>query len=142
MPLWRVFHAPSAFTPELKKSFAAAVTELYTAPPVSLPAFYVNVVFIPLSEENIWIGGEPRRDFVRIVIEQIARSLPAVPAGPDGESEEGQKAKAYRKGWMDRVNEVRSRCFSLGRELHRWGLRWGGAEMVRGVCVLTGLSRL
>jgi hypothetical protein len=93
MPLWRIFSHPDTFSLEQRAAIARDVTALYGL----LPAFYVNVIFINSSENDIWIGGKPKTNFVRIVIEQIARTL------PDGTTEDG---KARRKGWMDRVNEV------------------------------------
>jgi phenylpyruvate tautomerase PptA (4-oxalocrotonate tautomerase family) len=98
MPLWRIFHHPSAFTAEQKQALAADITKLYTSPPVSLPAFYVNVLFVALEEDQLFIGGAARRDFVRIAIEQIARTM------PDADSATGA---AHRAAWMDRINEVR-----------------------------------
>ncbi len=97
MPLWRIFAHPDTFSYEQRKGISAAITKLYTRPPVSLPAFYVNVIFIDAKEDQIWIGGEPKSNFVRIVIEQIARTMPS----PD--TIQGQK---FRTGWMDRINEV------------------------------------
>lgn len=94
MPVWRIFHHPTAFTAEQKRSFANDVTRLY-ADKGRLPEFYVNVLFIPLEEDGFYIGGQARKDFVRIVIEQIARTMP----GPD--TEEG---KSFRKRWMDAIN--------------------------------------
>ena len=47
----------------------------------------------------MYVGGKPRSNFVRIAIEQIARTM------PDPNTEKG---KAYRKGWMDMINEVYS----------------------------------
>lgn len=105
MPLWRVYAHPATFTKEQKAGLAAAITKLYVDPPVSLPAFYVNVLFIPLQEDEIWIGGETRKNFVRITVEQIARTMPS----PDTE-----QGRAYRTGWMDTINDVRcSRVISM-----------------------------
>jgi hypothetical protein len=97
MPLWRIFAHPDTFSYEQRKGISAAITKLYTSPPVSLPAFYVNVIFIDAKEDQMWIGGEQKSNFVRIVIEQIARAMPT----PD--TIEGQKS---RTGWMDMINEV------------------------------------
>lgn len=90
MPLWRIFTHPTVFTPAQKRSLAQAITKVYVEE-VGLPAFYVNVLFIPLQEDELWIAGEPRKNFVRIVVEQIARTMPT---------------EEVRRGWMDRVNEV------------------------------------
>jgi phenylpyruvate tautomerase PptA (4-oxalocrotonate tautomerase family) len=97
MPVWRIFYNPSALSADQRQSLAKDVTKLYTEPPLGLPAFYVNVLFIPLKENEFFIGGEPRSNFVRIVIEQIARTM----LGP--ETEEGRQA---RSGWNDKIVEV------------------------------------
>lgn len=104
MPLWRIFYHPSAFTSDQKAALAKAITNIYASPPARLPEFYVNVLFIPVQEDEYYIGGEARTNFVRIVIEQIARAM------PDPSTEEG---KGHRKAWMDRITEV-----SLLRSLH------------------------
>lgn len=83
MPLWRIYAHPATFTKEQKAGLAAAITKLYVDPPVSLPAFYVNVLFISLQEDEIWIGGETRKNFVQITIEQIARTMDA-PGSAEG----------------------------------------------------------
>lgn len=96
MPLWRIFAHPETFTTDQKRALAAVITELYTSAPISLPAFYVNVLFIPLQEDDIWIGGETRKNFVRIAVEQIARQLP-----PDGE-----ERKQRTHWWLEKINAV------------------------------------
>jgi len=133
MPLWRIFAHPSTFSFDQKKGIADAVTKLYTSEPINLPAFYVNVLFIPLKEDEcvpppllsssletvlreskqltdnanrVFIGGQPRKNFVRIVIEQIARQM------PDPSTEEGRGA---RMGWMDMINEVLLSLYSKER---------------------------
>lgn len=93
MPLWRVFCNPGTFSKDQKAALARDVTATYK----SLPAFYVNVIFIECGDDNIWIGGEAKRNFVRIVIEQIARQLP---------SEATDEGRAHRRRFMDRINEV------------------------------------
>lgn len=95
MPLWRIFSHPTTFTLPQRAGLAKAITHLYVSR--GLPAFYVNVLFIDLDERAVWIGGEPRKNFVRIVIEQIARTM------PDPDTEAGRK---QRTGWMDMINEV------------------------------------
>jgi phenylpyruvate tautomerase PptA (4-oxalocrotonate tautomerase family) len=97
MPLWRVFAHPTTFSVEQRASFAKAVTNLYVSR--GLPAFYVNVIFLDVTENQVWIGGEPKKNFVRIVIEQIARTMP----NPDTE-----KGRTHRKGWMDEINNVKA----------------------------------
>lgn len=95
MPLWRIFSNPSTFTPPQREGLAKAITGLYTN--VGLPAFYVVVVFINLDEDSSFIGGERNPNFVRIVVEQIARAM------PDAGTEIG---KVHRKAWMDGINAV------------------------------------
>jgi phenylpyruvate tautomerase PptA (4-oxalocrotonate tautomerase family) len=69
MPLWRIFAHPETFSHDQRKGLAEAVTKLYKA----LPAFYVNVIFIDVKEEQVWVGGQAKSNFVRIVVEHIAR---------------------------------------------------------------------
>lgn len=89
MPLWRIFSHPSTFSPDQRQALASDITSIYTR--AGLPAFYVNVVFIDVSETAIFIGGQPRKNFVRIVVEHIARTLETPEA---------------RKGFMDRADAV------------------------------------
>jgi len=95
MPLWRVFSHPSTFSHDQRAVLAQKVTELYVSR--GLPAFYVNVVFVDIGDDGLWVGGEPNTNFVRVVVEQIARTM----ASP--ETEDG---KQKRKGWMDMINET------------------------------------
>ena len=99
MPLWTIYHPPSTFTtPSSKSAFAAAITAIYTSIP--LPAFYVNVLFIPVDASSYYIGGVARpsprdasknlgpgpdseKPFVRITIENIARKMYGVPLSPN-----------------------------------------------------------
>ncbi|KIX03416.1 uncharacterized protein Z518_06968 [Rhinocladiella mackenziei CBS 650.93] len=110
MPLWRIFTHPETFNHSQRAGIAKAVTDLYVS--YSLPAFYVNVIFVNVDEEDVWVGGESKSNFVRIVIEQIARSM----SPPD--TEEGRKA---RRSWMDRINGV-LRPYILGRKELDWEL--------------------
>lgn len=89
MPLWRIFSHKDTFSTEQRQNIASDVTALYVN--VGLPAFYVNVIFIDVEETGIWIGGEMRKSFVRIAIEQIARKM-------DDED--------LRRDWMKMINEV------------------------------------
>jgi phenylpyruvate tautomerase PptA (4-oxalocrotonate tautomerase family) len=95
MPLWRIFSHPQTFSKDQRVGIAQNVTELYISR--GLPAFYVNVIFVDVDENGIFIGGEPKKNFVRIVIEQIARTM----SSPD--TEEGQKSRTM---WMDMINDV------------------------------------
>ncbi|KAK4201942.1 putative oxalocrotonate tautomerase [Triangularia verruculosa] len=75
MPLWLVYHPEGTFsTPEEKKALTTDIIKIYTM--AGLPAFYVIVNFIKLTDDNIFIGGEnpSQRDkpFIRLVAEHIA----------------------------------------------------------------------
>jgi Putative oxalocrotonate tautomerase enzyme len=48
------------------------------------------VQFLDVDEKAVFIGGEPKTNFVRIVIEQIARVLP----------------EERYTWWMDTINDV------------------------------------
>ena len=97
MPLWRIFCNPTAFSNEQKQGLADAITKLYVDG-AHLPPFYVNVLFIPLEQDNYYIGGVPKANFVRIAIEQIARSM------PDPKTEQGKRfAERYMDGRMHEV---------------------------------------
>ncbi|TDU28882.1 phenylpyruvate tautomerase PptA (4-oxalocrotonate tautomerase family) [Panacagrimonas perspica] len=74
MPLWKVYHPVGAYTPQEKQAFSKAITKLYTSIPI--PAFYVGVIFQEVPADSFYMGGEPRKDFVRIWIDHIARTLP------------------------------------------------------------------
>jgi len=59
MPLWRIYHPEGTFvSPTHKKGLADSITSIYTSG--GLPAFYVVVLFIPLSPSNIYVGGQTR----------------------------------------------------------------------------------
>uniref|UniRef100_A0AC34F012 Tautomerase cis-CaaD-like domain-containing protein n=1 Tax=Panagrolaimus sp. ES5 TaxID=591445 RepID=A0AC34F012_9BILA len=76
MPLHRIYHTPGQFSSEQKKGLADAITKIYTDPKeAGLPAFYVVVIFVPIDEENFFVGGETTKNFVRISIQHIARSF-------------------------------------------------------------------
>lgn len=76
MPLWRIFHPPSLYTPSEKATLARAITSVYTTrSPAKLPAFYVNVLFVEYAPGSFFIGGEPVTDFVRFAGEHIARHM-------------------------------------------------------------------
>jgi phenylpyruvate tautomerase PptA (4-oxalocrotonate tautomerase family) len=96
MPLWKIYAHPDTFTPAQRAAIAQDITALYVNQ-VNLPAFYVNVFFIPLEQDSMFIGGEPRKNFVRITADHIARTMPS----PDT-----QAGRDHRNGWMDAVNQV------------------------------------
>src|SRR4051812_5972733 len=93
MPLWRIFASPSTFSPAQREGIAKTITTLYR----SLPAFYVDVIFIDIAENGMWVGGVESKNFVRIAVEQIARQM------PDANTEEGQ---LMRTRWMDIITKV------------------------------------
>ncbi len=74
MPLHRIYHQPSAFSSTDKQTLSERITKLYTD--VGLPAFYVVVLFIPVEQESFFVGGKPTDNFVRVVIQHLARQIP------------------------------------------------------------------
>jgi phenylpyruvate tautomerase PptA (4-oxalocrotonate tautomerase family) len=74
MPLWHIYTPVDAYSTEDKGALSAALMSLYVD--AGLPKFYVNVLFHEVAEENYFIGGQPRNNFVRLVGEHIARQLP------------------------------------------------------------------
>ena len=73
MPMWIIACPPDAYADAEKQAFADRITDLYAG--VGLPRFYVTVLFQELPKESFFIGGQPSSDFIRIWIDQIARSL-------------------------------------------------------------------
>ena len=74
MPLWKIHHPVGAYTAEDKKEFAEAITRVYDAVPI--PRFYVVVIFEEVAGENLFVGGVAHDKFVRLSIDQMARTLP------------------------------------------------------------------
>ena len=72
MPLWKIYHPADAFTPEDRKAISVAITDIYGR---VMPRFYVNVLFQEIPEDSFFIGGEPRRNFIRIWVDHIARRM-------------------------------------------------------------------
>ncbi|EXJ67680.1 uncharacterized protein A1O5_09026 [Cladophialophora psammophila CBS 110553] len=95
MPLWRIFSHPSTFSSSQREGISKAITDLFVS--YGLPPFYVVVLFIDVDEKGCFVGGESKKNFVRIAVEQIARVM----MGPETEW-----GKARRKAWMDRINGV------------------------------------
>ena len=75
MPLWNVYHPVGAYSAQDKQVFAERITKLYTNIPI--PKFYVGIVFQEVAKDSLFIGAEPRNDFVRIRVDHIARTLPS-----------------------------------------------------------------
>ncbi|KAL9935709.1 hypothetical protein V8E36_005286 [Tilletia maclaganii] len=81
MPLHRIYHTKAVFQdPAERQALAKAITDIYSGPNsrAQLPKFYVVVVFVPLEEGNLFVGGdvEEAREFVRFSVEHIAVQLP------------------------------------------------------------------
>jgi phenylpyruvate tautomerase PptA (4-oxalocrotonate tautomerase family) len=74
MPMWQIFAPAGAYDTADKKAFSTAITDIY-ADLAGLPRFYVVVVFEERPPGTVWVGGEPADNFVRVVIDHIARQL-------------------------------------------------------------------
>lgn len=102
MPLWTVHHTQGSLTETDRDLLATTITDLYSI----LPRFYVAVVFEEAPPRSLYIGGEPSARFVRITVDQIARTLPSPEA---------------RSRWMSLVNDTLIPFMAernLGWELH------------------------
>jgi phenylpyruvate tautomerase PptA (4-oxalocrotonate tautomerase family) len=74
MPMW-IVHAPEGvYSSEDKKKISEAITSIYVEF-VDLPKFYVVVRFDEYPTDSMWLGGEPANDFVRFVVDHIARQM-------------------------------------------------------------------
>jgi phenylpyruvate tautomerase PptA (4-oxalocrotonate tautomerase family) len=71
MPYWKVYHSVDTLTPEDKSAIAHGVTQWYVA--AGLPAFYVNVFFLPLPPSNFYTSGKSESKKVSIEILHVAR---------------------------------------------------------------------
>jgi phenylpyruvate tautomerase PptA (4-oxalocrotonate tautomerase family) len=87
MPLWTISHSAGCLDGDGRQDLATRVTALYRG----LPPFYVAVVFHEMPAGALFIGGRQRERFVRISVDQIARTLPDA---------------AARERWTDMVNAV------------------------------------
>src|ERR1700731_2942926 len=74
MPLWKIHHPAGAYSPEDKNEFAEAITQVYEAVPI--PRFYVVIIFEEVAADSFYVGGESHDHFVRLQIDQMARTLP------------------------------------------------------------------
>src|SRR5258707_4811988 len=82
MPLWNVYCVEGTYSKEDKRTFAEAITDIYASgagglPEMTMPRFYVVVVFHDVPKDSLFIGGVPRNDFVRFSIDHIAYAMPA-----------------------------------------------------------------
>jgi phenylpyruvate tautomerase PptA (4-oxalocrotonate tautomerase family) len=89
MPLWKIHHPAGEYSDADKKAFSEAITRVYEAVPI--PRFYVVVIFEGVSPDDMYVGGETHGTFVRIQIDQMARTLP----GP-----------VIREWWVRNLDEV------------------------------------
>jgi phenylpyruvate tautomerase PptA (4-oxalocrotonate tautomerase family) len=89
MPLWKIHHPAGEYSVDDKKGFAGAITQVYDAVPI--PRFYVVVIFEDVLADSFYVGGEPHGRFVRIQVDQMARTLP----GP-----------VIREWWVRNLDEV------------------------------------
>ncbi|BDA43043.1 hypothetical protein COCOBI_04-0530 [Coccomyxa sp. Obi] len=70
MPLHLIYSAKGVFSPSDKEAIAQNITNIYG---VTLPKFYVVVVFVDVDEDSIYVGGKPNSRFVRLVTQHLAR---------------------------------------------------------------------
>jgi phenylpyruvate tautomerase PptA (4-oxalocrotonate tautomerase family) len=75
MPLLRFYFAPNLLSQAEKHELAKKITALYTSRS-PMPAFYVDVVYIEVPPDSIYVGGEEAGDFIRICIEHIYMDFP------------------------------------------------------------------
>jgi phenylpyruvate tautomerase PptA (4-oxalocrotonate tautomerase family) len=74
MPLWKIHHPAGEYSDADKKAFSEAITRVYEAVPI--PRFYVVVIFEGVATGDMFVGGDSHGKFVRIQIDQMARTLP------------------------------------------------------------------
>lgn len=74
MPYWEIFTPEGAFTEEDKQRLTADLTKVYVDF-VNLPEFYVVIRFQETPENTMYVGGKPKNNFVRIVVDHIARQM-------------------------------------------------------------------
>ena len=75
MPLWRIYHATGALSPPDQEELAQIITKLYSTPPATLPAFYVDVIYIEVPADKVFVAGKARNDFIRFSVEHLAAHL-------------------------------------------------------------------
>jgi hypothetical protein len=71
MPFWKIYHSLNTLTQQDKATLSASITEYYTS--IGLPAFYVNIFYLPLSSADFFVGGKPIFKKLSIEILHIAR---------------------------------------------------------------------
>ena len=72
MPLWTIHHSAACLTDDDRQHLASGITEIYRM----LPPFYVAVVFQEAAPGTLFVGGVAHPRFVRLWVDQIARTLP------------------------------------------------------------------
>lgn len=74
MPFWQIFAPEDAYSDEDKQALAESITSMYTDF-VNLPKFYVVVNFHSQPANSVYVGGKPANNFVRILVDHIARRI-------------------------------------------------------------------
>ena len=74
MPYWEIYTPENAYTSEDKKALATAITDACVGF-VDIPKFYVVVRFHEMPADMMYVGGEEQDNFVRIVVDTIARQM-------------------------------------------------------------------
>jgi phenylpyruvate tautomerase PptA (4-oxalocrotonate tautomerase family) len=72
MPMHRIFSTPGTFSEKDKQELAARITGFYET--LGLPKFYVIVLFVPLEEQDFYVGGKQNAGgkFVRILVDHVS----------------------------------------------------------------------
>lgn len=74
MPYWEIFTPENAYTDEDKEQLSKDITKVYVDF-VNLPEFYVVIRFHEMPDNTMYVGGRPKNNFVRIVVDHIARQM-------------------------------------------------------------------
>ncbi|KAK7045966.1 hypothetical protein VNI00_006961 [Paramarasmius palmivorus] len=83
MPFHRWYIPRGLYSHEEKQALAEAITDLYNA----LPKFYVVINFIDIEDGDFYVGGECRKNFVRICVDHLAYH---------------HQEEAEKRAWLDR----------------------------------------
>lgn len=75
MPYWEIFAPEGAFTADDKQRLSADLAQMYNDN-VDIPLFYTVVRFQETPANTLYVGGKPTTNFIRIVVDHIARHLP------------------------------------------------------------------
>jgi phenylpyruvate tautomerase PptA (4-oxalocrotonate tautomerase family) len=74
VPYWEIFAPEDAFTPQDREQLSEAITSIYVDY-VNLPKFYVVVLFKETPANTMYVGGKAANNFVRVVVDHIARQM-------------------------------------------------------------------